>query len=142
VALSAEQARLADEALRRVRAAATSARSALDNESVTLVWLTGSSSARAAREESLRQTTKILADLENRRPGLTSDKLTGFVELASAGAEVSALLESARRMTAEGFKREVVDPTARDLNPFNLDGKVGKALLVAGLVLVVVLVLK
>lgn len=134
--LTSEQARVADEAIAAVESAVARGREAIDSESVVLTWLTDSESARAARKESLRQSEKILADLRVRRVSLDPNGLVGFVSLASAGAEVSALIESAKRMTAAGFKREVVDPTARDLNPFNLNGKVGKAILIGVVALV------
>ena len=134
--LTPAQAELADQALDRVRAAAAAAQAAVDDESAILVWATGSESAHAARVESLRQTRKIQAELELRRPYLSAEQLVGFVELAAAGAEVQSILDNARRMTGAGFRAEVVDPTLAELDPTNLGGFAGRAtvLVVAGVV--------
>lgn len=137
--LSPEQARIADEALERVRAAERAAAAAVDSRSSVLTWITGSSSSASAEDESLRQTRKIRADLEARRPGLEPEGLASFVQLAAAGAQVGDLLASARLATAGGFVDEVVTPTARALDPTNLSGPVGKVALGA-LVLVVLVV--
>lgn len=140
--LTTKQAELADQALARVRAAEAAAVAAVEDESWVLNWLAGSESAAAARRESLRHTQNIRADLERRRPWLVSEGLVGFLELAAAAAEVSALLESARRMTAGGFGAEVVSPTLAELDPTNLDGFAGRAVLLAVVAAVIFLVVK
>lgn len=140
--LTQEQARIADEALERVRSAERTARAAVESRSSVLTWITGSESAAAAGREELRQVEKIRATLEARRPGLEPAGLTGFVELASAGAEVSALVESARLVSGAGLVQEVVKPTLRELDPTNLSGPVGKVAVAAVAVLVVLLVLR
>jgi hypothetical protein len=139
VALTPSEAQLADEAIARVDSSIAAAKTALDEESVTLVWLTGSSSARSAREESLRQSVKIAGQLRERRGFLASENLGGFLQLATAGAEVDDLIASSRRMTGSGFTAEVVKPTLRQLDPTNLDGPLGKltlALVVVGVLFV------
>lgn len=133
--LTSEQAKVADDAIAAVRAAVAQAQEAIDSEVVALTWLTGSESARAVRQESLRQSKKILDQMLAKRPSLDENGLVGFVQLGSAGAQVDALIASARRMTAAGFKKEVVDPTLDDLNPFNLKGKIGKAILIGAVAL-------
>lgn len=115
MALNADQAAIADAAIERVRASVAAAQAAVESRSSVLTWITGSSSAAAAGEESLRQSRKILATLEERRPGLEPSGLVSFVELAQAGAEVSAILESARLATAGGFAENVIAPTVADL---------------------------
>ncbi|MDE2620953.1 MAG: hypothetical protein KGL54_12400 [Sphingomonadales bacterium] len=136
--LTPEQARIADDAVAKVQTAQAAAQEAIDAEWAIIDLFTDSESAAAARRESLRQTTKILDQLVERRPGLTAEGLVGFVQLAGAGAQVSELLDGARRATAAGFTREVVKPTLSDLNPLNASGVVGRVLLagaLAGLVL-------
>lgn len=134
--LTPEQARIADSAIERVRSSVAAARSAVSGRSAFLTWLTGSASAEAAGAESLRQSEKILGELERRRPALDAPGLVGFVELANAGASVGDILESARLATAAGFGAEVVTPTLRELDPTNLGGPVGKVALAAAVLAV------
>jgi hypothetical protein len=142
MALSAAQAQIADAAIAKVETACRDAQTALDNESGFLTWATGSESARTARENDLVQSQKILAQLRAKRLILTDDsEMAGFLDLATAGADMTALQASSARMTAAGFKAEVVDPTLAAVNPLNLSGPVGQAMLLLlglGLVLIVI----
>lgn len=142
MALSADQAAIADDALARVRAAELAAREAVDGRSSFLTWLTGSSSSEAAGRESLRQTQGILAELERRRPTLEPGGLVPFVELAAAGASVGDVLEAARLASGAGFVDEVVAPTVHALDPTNLGGPVGKVAIAAAALVVLLLVAK
>lgn len=144
--LSPAQASIADQALQSVRDAAASARAALDAESgvvgTVLGWVSGAGYQTAQREEDLRHTEIILADLERRRPSLTVEQLPRYLDLASAGADVSGLVAASRQLTAAAFSEQVIAPTVAELDPTNLSGAAGKLALGAAVLLAAVLVLK
>lgn len=139
--LTAAQAKIADSAIAKVSAAASDLRSAVEGESLFLTWVTGSESAASARRNALATTDKVEKQLRDQRKTLTPERLLAFVELAATAADVSSIVADARRMTAAGFKAEVIDPTLAAANPLNLSGPVGKAVLFAGLALLAVYLL-
>lgn len=140
--LSPTAGQLADEAIITVRRAVAAADVAIAAEWDLIVWATGSESARQARIASVEASRRILAELESRRPGLTDSGLLGFLDLAGAAADVRATVEAARRITPAGIAAEVVNPTLAALDPTNLGGPVGRAVLIGAAVLAAVLILR
>ena len=127
VSLSLVNAAAADEALARVRDAERAATAAVAGRSSVLVWLTGSSSSASAQDENLRQTSKIRAQLEGMRPDLTDAGVPGFLELAAVGANVSDIIEDARRQSGAGFQEEVIAPTVAEAKAAATVGAFGLA---------------
>jgi len=116
MALTADQARVADDAIAAVQHAADLADAGNAGRSGFLTWLTGSESSASASSEDARQTHKCLDWLKAQRPGLDAAGLVGFVEYASAGADVSQLLDAAHQASWSGFKEQVVDPSVAELS--------------------------
>lgn len=110
--LSAEQLKIADDAIARVEQSLQKAREALASESGFLVRLTSSQSSQDARKYLVATDEKALAQLKKTRPSLKTDRdLEKFLDVASAAADVKGLLDDAKRMTKQGFVDEVVKPT-------------------------------